>query len=119
MVQAGAGDPVVAPGQLCGYSRRDDLPGRRRLAADSAGELDWRFPVRSGAIFLLLVSPTATLEAQSLAREREVEQVLAQLVESYGVSGMEGPVRATVERLLPSGLGRETDSAGNLWVTLG
>jgi putative aminopeptidase FrvX len=75
--------------------------------------------VRSRTIFLLLVLPTATLKAQSLAHEREVEQVLAQLVESYGVSGMEGPVRATVERLLPSGLGRETDSAGNLWVTLG
>jgi putative aminopeptidase FrvX len=50
---------------------------------------------------------------------REVSQVLAQLVESYGVSGMEAPVRATVERLLPQRLHRETDTAGNLWVTLG
>jgi putative aminopeptidase FrvX len=50
---------------------------------------------------------------------REVAGVLAPLVESYGVSGMEGPVRAVVERLLPAGLQTETDSAGNLWLTLG
>jgi putative aminopeptidase FrvX len=40
-------------------------------------------------------------------------------VETYGVSGMEGPVRTVVERLLPKGLRPVTDSAGNLWVTVG
>lgn len=75
--------------------------------------------MRLGSILLLLATATVTLEAQTVARMREVEQVLAPLVLSYGVSGMEGPVRATVERLLPSGLRRETDTAGNLWVTVG
>jgi putative aminopeptidase FrvX len=45
--------------------------------------------------------------------------VLEPLVESYGVSGMEGPVRATVERLLPRAARTVTDTAGNLWLTLG
>jgi putative aminopeptidase FrvX len=59
------------------------------------------------------------LEAQQSSRIAEVERVLAPLVESYGVSGMEMPVRATVQRLLPGGLRPQTDSAGNLWVTVG
>jgi putative aminopeptidase FrvX len=50
---------------------------------------------------------------------REAEKVLELLVETYGVSGMESPVRKTVERLLPSGLRTQTDTAGNLWLTLG
>ena len=49
----------------------------------------------------------------------EAERVLASLVETYGVSGMEAPVRSLVERMLPSGMAKETDSAGNLWVTVG
>jgi putative aminopeptidase FrvX len=49
----------------------------------------------------------------------EVERVLAPLVQSYGVSGMEAPVRATVQKLLPGWARTETDSAGNLWLTLG
>jgi putative aminopeptidase FrvX len=48
-----------------------------------------------------------------------VEEVLAPLVESYGVSGMEAPVRETVQRLLPRWARTETDTAGNLWLTLG
>ncbi|HET6836484.1 MAG TPA: M20/M25/M40 family metallo-hydrolase [Gemmatimonadales bacterium] len=50
---------------------------------------------------------------------REVEPILAGLVQTYGVSGMEGPVRTRIEQLLPSGLRSQTDSAGNLWVTVG
>jgi putative aminopeptidase FrvX len=75
-------------------------------------------PVRSWATLLLAISPPY-LGAQQSSRIGEVERVLAPLVQSYGVSGMEGPVRATVERLLPKGVRPETDSAGNLWVTLG
>jgi putative aminopeptidase FrvX len=74
--------------------------------------------MRSGAILLLLVMP-ATLQAQRLDRVSEVEAVLAPLVRAYGVSGMESPVRATVLQLLPRGLKPETDTAGNLWVSLG
>jgi putative aminopeptidase FrvX len=45
--------------------------------------------------------------------------VLASLVEAYGVSGSEGPVRRLIEGLLPKGVKPETDSAGNLWVSVG
>ncbi|MGH7510127.1 MAG: M42 family metallopeptidase [Gemmatimonadales bacterium] len=79
--------------------------------------------MRPWLVVLLAASP-AVLAAQARppaerARWREVEQVLKPLVESYGVSGMEGPVRETVARLLPPGLRPQTDSAGNLWLTLG
>ena len=59
------------------------------------------------------------LMAQRVSRTQEVAGVLAPLVESYGVSGMEGPVRAVVEQLLPRWARTETDSAGNLWLTVG
>jgi putative aminopeptidase len=88
--------------------------------------------VKPASGLLLLLSLAPAVDAQSVGKNaaarpvvrqpaqlRDVGQVLAQLVESYGVSGMEGPVRATVERLLPERIRRETDIAGNLWVTLG
>jgi putative aminopeptidase len=68
--------------------------------------------------FILAALPNL-LAAQQQQRFREVEQILAPLVQSYGVSGMEAPVRATVQRLLPRWARTETDSAGNLWLTLG
>src|SRR6185437_8448845 len=46
-------------------------------------------------------------------------RILAPLVESYGVSGMEAPVRATVQKLLPAWARTVTDTAGNLWLTVG
>ena len=49
----------------------------------------------------------------------ELDTVLGTLVESHGVSGMEGPVRATVQRFLPAWARTETDTAGNLWLTMG
>jgi putative aminopeptidase FrvX len=73
--------------------------------------------VRSWAGFLVLLP--GWLGAQEPPQVAEVERVLAPLVESYGVSGMEEPVRATVQRLLPRWARTETDSAGNLWLTLG
>jgi putative aminopeptidase FrvX len=74
--------------------------------------------VRSWLALLLGLSP-GYMGAQAPAHTVEVEPVLVPLVESYGVSGMEGPVRATVKRLLPSWARTQTDSAGNLWLTLG
>jgi putative aminopeptidase len=65
---------------------------------------------------LLLARP---LFAQDAARIAEAQSVLAPLIESYGVSGAEAPVRATVERLLPAWAKAETDTAGNLWVRAG
>jgi putative aminopeptidase FrvX len=70
------------------------------------------FPARLGA----QGQPRAAAPSQAT---REVASVLAPLVESYGVSGMEEPVRAVVERLLPPWARTETDSAGNLWLSVG
>lgn len=62
----------------------------------------------------------ATLLAlQDTSRIAEAQTVLARLVESYGVSGAEAPVREVVRRLLPSWARAETDTAGNLWVRVG
>jgi putative aminopeptidase FrvX len=71
------------------------------------------------ALLLLSASPPVRLSAQDDARISEAQSVLSQLVESYGVSGVEGPVRETVKRLLPEWAKPETDSAGDLWVRLG
>src|SRR5438045_108338 len=61
----------------------------------------------------------AVLAIQDTGRVSEAQSVLAQLVESYGVSGMEAPVREVVKRLLPGWARTETDTAGNLWVRVG
>jgi putative aminopeptidase FrvX len=65
------------------------------------------------------VLAAAQTSAQESARLRSVEEVLAPLVESHGVSGMEAPVRETVQRLLPAWARTVTDTAGNLWLTMG
>ncbi len=49
----------------------------------------------------------------------EVRSVLAPLIETYGVSGMEGPVRDAVTRMLPGWAHATTDTAGNLIVETG
>src|SRR5436309_14440908 len=67
---------------------------------------------------MILVLATI-LAIQDTTRIAEAQTVLSALVESYGVSGMEAPVRATVQRLLPSWVRTETDTAGNLWVRTG
>src|SRR6267142_2977629 len=68
---------------------------------------------------LLTAKPPNRLSAQDTSRISEAQSILSQLVESYGVSGSEAPVRATVQRLLPSWVKSETDTAGNLWVRVG
>jgi len=67
----------------------------------------------------MILALAAILAIQDTSRISEAQTVLSQLVESYGVSGMEAPVRATVQRLLPSWVRTETDTAGNLWVRTG
>lgn len=72
------------------------------------------------ALFSVAVLPPCRrLSAQDPARIRETQEVLSSLVESYGVSGSEGPVRETVKHLLPSWVTTETDTAGNLWAKVG
>jgi putative aminopeptidase len=68
---------------------------------------------------LLSTGPPVRPSAQEDARISEAQSVLSQLVEAYGVSGAEGPVRDAVKRLLPSWVQTETDTAGNLWVRVG
>ncbi len=78
--------------------------------------------MKFSAVLLLTSAWTNSLPAQTPSRQptlAEVERILAGLVETYGVSGMEEPVRTRIERSLPRGLRPETDSAGNLWVTVG
>lgn len=69
--------------------------------------------------FALISGLSVRLAAQDSPRISEAQAVLSQLVESYGVSGAEGPVRERVTRLLPSWAVPSTDSAGNLWVRVG
>ena len=72
------------------------------------------------ALGLLSVLPSfRRLSAQDSSRIAEAQAVLAPLIEAYGVSGMESPVRETVKRLLPAWAKTETDSAGNLWLRVG
>ncbi|HEY7193188.1 MAG TPA: M20/M25/M40 family metallo-hydrolase [Gemmatimonadales bacterium] len=67
----------------------------------------------------MIFALAALIAIQDTSRISEAQAVLSQLVESYGVSAMESPVRATVQRLLPGWAKTETDTAGNLWVRLG
>jgi len=71
------------------------------------------------SLALLVLLPLSALRAQDPERLRETEAVLKTLVESYGVSGMEAPVRAAVQRMLPAWARPQVDTAGNLWVTAG
>lgn len=75
--------------------------------------------MKTPALVLAALATAAGLSAQDTSRVAEAQSVLAPLIESYGVSGMETPVRATVLRLLPAWAKTETDTAGNLWVRVG
>ncbi len=65
------------------------------------------------AVLLLSAGPPVYLSAQDSVRISEAQSVLAPLVETYGVSGAEGPVREVVKRLLPAWAVSSTDTAGN------
>lgn len=67
----------------------------------------------------LVAAVSTPVAAQRAITVDEAERVLSVLVQEYGVSGQEGPVRELVLSLLPGGLRSETDSAGNLWVMVG
>ncbi|HVH68095.1 MAG TPA: M20/M25/M40 family metallo-hydrolase [Gemmatimonadales bacterium] len=80
----------------------------------------WRVRRLEGLLIAALsILPTVQLSAQDNTRISEAQAVLSPLIESYGVSGSEGPVRDAVKRLLPTWAKSETDSAGNLWVRVG
>ena len=75
-------------------------------------------PLALLALLALAVIPTSPLAGQGIPVD-EAQTVLRTLVETYGPSGAEGPVRNAVKQLLPKGLHTETDSAGSLWVRFG
>ena len=62
---------------------------------------------------------SASYPATPDGRIAEAQDVVATLVERYGVSGSEGPVREAVAAMLPAWATATTDSAGNLWVKVG
>jgi len=68
-------------------------------------------------LFAALMVPR--LLAAQAPTTAEVDSVLGTLVETHGVSGMEAPVREVVRRFLPAWARTETDTAGNLWLTMG
>ena len=70
------------------------------------------------ALLLVLLAPRPAA-AQETAGVRAAAALLGPLVETYGVSGMEGPVREAVRQRLPAWAHAETDTAGNLLVQAG
>lgn len=71
---------------------------------------------------LALLTAMMALPACAFAQQSshdDVRSVLAPLIETYGVSGMEGPVRDAVNRMLPAWARATTDTAGNLIVSVG
>lgn len=66
----------------------------------------------------LLILPTRAASQQQPSLD-DVRSVLAPLIETYGVSGAEGPVRDAVSRMLPAWARASTDTAGNLIVSAG
>lgn len=71
-----------------------------------------------GVAVAAALAATSPLWAQSPTLT-EARDVLARLVEAYGVSGREAPVRETVIRLLPDWANPTIDSAGNVLVRVG
>ena len=69
-------------------------------------------------LMVLVLVASAPARAQN-SQLQEAESVLSRLVETYGVSGAEGPVREAVRDMLPGWASPTVDSAGNLWVSVG
>ena len=90
------------------------------VQAQAAALRSWLGP-DAGSAPKSRMSPEASITPRRAATGRiaEAEDVIRTLVEAYGVSGSEGPVRDAVSKLLPAWTKQETDTAGNLWVKVG
>jgi putative aminopeptidase FrvX len=98
---------------------KTDAQTRRRTDAQ-VGRVRWAAMAGVALVVLAAFPPfRRAAHAQEPARLTEAREVLRQLVESYGVSGHEGPVRETVIRLLPDWANPTIDSAGNVHVRVG
>lgn len=73
--------------------------------------------------FAVALGLTITLVAQAPKRNEPAKldsfKILADLIETYGVSGQEGPVRNKVRAYLPPWAKPEIDGKGNLLITFG
>jgi len=98
---------VHSPGEV-GQPRRFSDNAERRVHSPGT---------TAACCALLLALPGSALSAQTTVAE--ARDVVRQLVESYGASGHEGPVRDVVLRLLPSWAAPQVDTAGNVWVRVG
>lgn len=80
---------------------------------------DWG--VRAAVVVALALPQVMVAQARqtTVPTVEEAQQVVSRLVESYGVSGLEGPVREMVKSQLPAWAHPVTDAAGNLWLTVG
>jgi putative aminopeptidase FrvX len=67
----------------------------------------------------LVAGAAAATAAQGQTAVREAEAVLRTLVEAYGPTGAEGPVRDVIIRMLPAWANPRVDSAGNIRVRIG
>ncbi len=70
------------------------------------------------AVVALAAAPAARARQQPIA-VGEARDVVSHLVETYGVSGHEGPVREAVIKMLPAWANPTIDSAGNILVRVG
>jgi putative aminopeptidase FrvX len=73
----------------------------------------------AGATLPVAVQAQSRRAAPAAPTVAEAEQVVSKLVETYGVSGMEAPVRDAVRTMLPAWARPTVDGAGNLWVVAG
>ena len=70
-------------------------------------------------VLLLATSGTSFSQSSSPRVDKDGFKVLADLIETYGVSGHEQPVRDKVKAYLPGWAKPEIDGKGNLLVTFG
>jgi len=71
------------------------------------------------ALLAMCVAPRAGHAQQPPIGVAEARDIVSRLVETYGVSGHEGPVREAVIKLLPAWANPTIDSAGNILVRAG
>jgi putative aminopeptidase FrvX len=90
---------------------RHDLAELRGLLELYAQGAD--FPVRAPG------PKDALLDLRSAHEHEPITELLRELVQTYGASNHEGPVREAVKDLLPEWAKPETDDAGNLILHLG
>ena len=103
------GVPVKFPQTPAEIVNMEDLTRAEELLALYLGVTIGKAPLRSR-------SPGGML-----ARDSRIENVLSQLVETYGVSGHENPVAGRIQELLPAWAQEwaATDAKGNLFVAFG